>query len=241
MTSREVCVPWRGRELRAAYSEPDREGPHPGVVVIHEVWGLNDDVRRITRRFADAGYAAVAPDLYSPGLKPLCIARTVHALATERPTPVDQADAARAWLALQPGVDPHRIGAIGFCMGGGFALALGTRGAVKAVSVNYGPAPRTAEDLSGVCPVVGSYGAADRAFGKEGERLAGLLTTLGVTHDIKTYDGAAHSFLNDAGHPVLQRLTRPIMAFGYQPEAAEDAWQRIMAFFDEHIRRVEPL
>ena len=121
-------------------------------------------------------------------------------------------------------------------MGGGFALALGVRGDLEAVSVNYGHGPENAAQLAGVCPVVASYGAADRTFAPEGRRLELMLVELGVTHDVKFYDGALHSFMNDAGHPILAKMLRPVMAFAYDPTAAEDAWARILMFLDGHVR-----
>ncbi len=222
--------------MRAAYAAATGAPPQPGIVVLHELWGLNDDIRRIAERLGSAGYAAVAPDLYSPGFKPLCIARTLHSMANMGAWSVDQAEAARAWLGARPEVDANRIGAIGFCLGGGFALALGVRGDLRAAAVNYGPVPPNATELEGVCPVVASYGADDRRFAAEGQRLDALLDELGVEHDVKLYEGAVHSFMNDAGHSVLQRLLRPVMAFAYDGPAAEDAWERILAFLDRHLR-----
>jgi carboxymethylenebutenolidase len=237
----EVAIPFEGKEMRGVLALPNGDGaegggPHPGVVVLHEMFGLNDDIRAITGRLASEGYAAVAPNLFSPGFKPLCIARTLVDMTRSRPGPVDQADAARTWLADRPEVDGARVGAIGFCMGGGFALALGIRADVRAVSVNYGQVPRRLDEIRGVCPVVGSYGREDKRFLDEADRLERFLTELGVDHDVKIYDGAGHSFLNGAGHPVLRVAMRPIMPFGYQHEAAEDAWHRILAFFERHLR-----
>jgi carboxymethylenebutenolidase len=232
----DVRIPFDGKAMRGVLAIPDGEGPHPGVVVLHEMFGLNDDIRRITTRLAGEGYAAVAPDLYSPGFKPLCIARTVIGMARAQSGPIDQADAARDWLARRTEVDPQRIGAIGFCMGGGFALMLGIRSDLKAASVNYGQVPKSLDELRGVCPVVGSYGRDDRRFLDEADRLERYLTELGVDHDVKVYDGAGHSFLNDTGHPILKAAIRPMMPVEYRPEAAEDAWRRILDFFDRHLR-----
>ena len=112
-----------GHPMRAAIANADGPGKRPGVIVIHEIFGLNDDIRRITGRVAGLGYAAMAPDLYDGyGLKLICVAQTTRALSRGSGRPFDDLNAARDFLQKQPGVDLSRIGAIGFCMGGGFAL-----------------------------------------------------------------------------------------------------------------------
>src|SRR2546421_441722 len=98
-----------------------------GMIVIHEIWGLNDDMRRISARFAANGYVTVAPDLYSNGNRGLCLTRTLlDSQFSEGRRTVVSLEAVRAWLADRPEVDPERIGVIGFCLGGGFALMFGT-------------------------------------------------------------------------------------------------------------------
>lgn len=226
-----------GQSLQAALAVPDGAGPYPGVLVIHEIFGLNDDMRRIARRFADNDYVALAVSLYSHGVKPLCLARVLrdHQRGCTGPT-LDDIDAARRFLSDRPGVDPDRTAVIGFCMGGGFALAYGTSGRVRAASVNYGAVPEQQSALDGVCPVVGSYGALDTRFLPAAERLEKHLAALGVPHDVQLYPGVGHSFLSYDNVPRwLARLPSP-MTMGYSEEAAEDAWSRILAFFAEHVR-----
>src|SRR5580692_3717752 len=125
-----------GLPMRAAYAAPSDSQKHPGVIVIHEIFGLNDDIRRITGRVADLGYAALAPDLYDGyGMRLICIAQTMRALRAGRGRPFDDLDAARAFLQKQPGVDGSRVGAIGFCLGGGFALLYAIRAPLEATAV----------------------------------------------------------------------------------------------------------
>ena len=226
-------------EMQAALALPDGPGPHPGVVVIHEVFGLNDDIRRITNRFAAEGYAAVAPNLYSSGLKALCLTRALLAgfVAPAERTVLDQIDSARRWLADRPDVDGNRIAVIGFCMGGGFALAFAAkRDGVRAASVNYGLVPKDRSDLEGVCPVVASYGALDKPFAAQGRRLEEHLMALGVPHDYKVYEGAAHAFMSFDNAPTWVQRLPSVLKAGYSEADAEDAWRRILAFFDEHVR-----
>ena len=100
--------------------------------------------------------------------------------------------------------------------------------------MNYGPVPKDAESaLRGACPIVGSYGARDVEGIRTAERLQRALTVLRVPHDVKVYRGSGHRFLSEASGAgaVLARLTR----MSYQETDAEDAWQRIYAFFGEHL------
>jgi len=97
--------------------------------------------------------------------------------------------------------------------------------------------PSKREHLDGLCPVVGSYGARDRVFGRgAAERLESHLEALGVPHDVKTYDEAGHSFFSkpDGWQGWLARVPSP-MAVGYDERAAQDGWQRMLAFFSEHV------
>jgi carboxymethylenebutenolidase len=240
-TRLDVTLP-DGGELRTELFAPDGRGPHPGVVVLHESFGLNDDIRRIARRFADAGYAALTPDLYSHGSRIVCLSRViVDMLRGGVAREVADIHAARDALAARPEVDAERIAVAGFCQGGGFALIAGTRPGFRAAAVNYGVVPGDRSQLDGLCPVVASYGRKDRIVGRHmAERLERHLTALGVPNDIKTYDAAGHSFFSqvDGWQGWLARIPTP-MAVGYDEATAEDGWQRMLAFFEEHVRARE--
>jgi carboxymethylenebutenolidase len=228
-----------GASLRAELLLPDGEGPYAGVVVLHESFGLNDDIRRIAARFAQAGYAALAPDLYSHGKRIVCLSRVmVDMLSGAVAREIADIHAAREALAARPEVDAERIAVAGFCQGGGFALVAGAQPGFSAAAVNYGVVPSQRSELDGLCPVVASYGAKDRVVGRKmAERLERHLSALGVPHDVKTYDGAGHSFFShvDGWQGWLARVPTP-MAVGYDEQAAEDGWRRMLAFFEEHVR-----
>ena len=158
-----------GQSLPAALAVPTGAArPRPAILVLHEITGLNDDIRQISGRFADAGYVALAPDfLAGLGPRPFCMARFFRGLGrvgTGRP--YRQLEAARAWLGRRAEVDERRIGVAGFCIGGGFALlyaaAAGSE-AVRAVAPFYAGVPDDASRaLAGICPVVAAYGGRDR-------------------------------------------------------------------------------
>jgi carboxymethylenebutenolidase len=117
-------------------------------------------------------------------------------------------------------------------MGGGYALALATRGGIAVSAVNYGGVPASLEELRGVCPVVASYGLDDKRFAGDGRRLDDFLAALGIPHDVKMYEGATHSFMNaDRGE-----VTSKLFGVRYHRDAAEDAWSRTLAFFDDRLR-----
>ena len=239
MTSRDITFPAAdGHPMRAAIAGGEDGSRRPGVIVIHEIFGLNDDIRRITARVAGLGYVALAPDLYDgPGARAICIARTVIALNRGSGEAFLDLEAARKLLAQQPNVDGSRIGVIGFCMGGGFALLYAVRAPMNVCATFYGDVPKTADKIRGVCPVLGGYGSDDKLFASQGRRLNTLLDENNVAHDVKIYDGAGHSYMN-RHEGMLARLAsyRP-MRVGYNHDAAEDSWKRIDAFFAKHLGR----
>ena len=123
-------------ELGAYLAQPIGQGPHPGVVVIQDALGLSDDIREQADRLAAAGYLAFAPDLYS-GRGIRCVVATMRASRSGKGAAYQEIEAARGFLAAHEDCN-GRIGIIGFCMGGGFALLCAPRGEFAAASVNYG-------------------------------------------------------------------------------------------------------
>jgi|SRR5450755_1137162 carboxymethylenebutenolidase len=205
----------------------------PGVVVIHEAFGLTDGIRQHADRLARDGYLAFAPDLYLGKSWARCIRGAIQQLKAESGPAFTMLEAARAWLASRPDCS-GKTGVIGFCMGGGFALLCAPRDGFTVVSVNYGVVPADpGRALEGACPVVGSYGGRDPMGVDPPERLERALTELGVPHDIKIYPGAGHRFMNQA-RPALAPVANAAR-MGYQEDAAEDSWRRILKFFGEHL------
>src|SRR6516164_1943653 len=209
------------------------QGPWPGVVVIHESWGLNGGIRAHADRLAAEGYLALAPDLYRGKSFVRCFRDVFRQLRAGSGPAFDIIDAARAALAARPDA-AGKTGVLGFCMGGGFALLCAPRGEFSAASVNYGEVPADTERvLAGSCPMVASYGARDMMGGEPPRRLEQALTVLDVPHDVKVYPGAGHSFMSPTPSWLtpLVRLAR----LDYQADAAEDSWHRIFTFFGEHL------
>jgi carboxymethylenebutenolidase len=203
---------------------PDGGGPHPGVVVIHEAYGLNDHIKDVTRRLAAAGYVALGVDLFTGRNRTVCMARYMAGLlmGSVNRYGIDDLKSALTYLAKLDDVDAQRMGAIGFCMGGGFAVAWAcTDSRLKAIAPFYATNPRPIEVTRRLCPVVGSYPGNDFTA-RAGRKLDEALTRNGIEHDVKIYPGARHSFFNDVGR-------------AYDKQAADDSWSRVLKFFGEQL------
>src|SRR5690242_391636 len=154
------AVPGGSAELRGYLARPSGDGPWPGLVAVHELFGLDEQFRRHCDRLAAAGYLTLGVDLFSDGGPRRCIVATMRSLFRGKGKPVADIDAGRRHLA--EAVDcTGKVGIIGFCMGGGFALLCAPRG-FDVAAANYGQAPsHPAEHFRDSCPVVASYGGRD--------------------------------------------------------------------------------
>jgi carboxymethylenebutenolidase len=202
----------------------DLRGPCPGLVVVHEAFGLNQNIRDVCRRLAGEGYAALGVDLFAGRNRAVCMARMlVGAMRGNLDHDgVPQLKAALGRLAERPEIDSARLGAVGFCLGGSIVLTWAcTERRLVAIAPFYGSAPRPRKAIGRMCPVVGSWPGKDITTQAAGV-LEIELTAAGIPHDLKIYPGAKHSFFNDQGR-------------NYHPQAAADSWQRVLAFFAEHL------
>jgi carboxymethylenebutenolidase len=203
---------------------PEGAGPFPGVVVIHEAFGLNDNIRDIARRFAAEGYAALAVDLFAGRNMAICMMRFFGSmfLNSLNHAAIHDLKASLTYLENHPNVDANRLGAIGFCMGGGFAVSWAcTDPRLHVIAPFYAINPRPLSAVERACPVVGSYPENDFSKGM-GEKLDAELAKNNIPRDIKIYPNSKHSFFND------QRGN-------YNAEAAADSWARTLTFFKDHI------
>ncbi|PYQ15585.1 MAG: dienelactone hydrolase family protein [Acidobacteria bacterium] len=206
---------------------PAGKGPFPAVLVIQEWWGLNDWVKDQARALAREGYLALAVDLYRG--KVATKQEDAHQLMMGAPPDRILRDlkAAHAFLAARPNVKKDRIGAIGWCMGGRWSLALATEiPTLAAVVAYYGAPPTDSAAIAAIkAPVLGNFGGEDK--GPSPDQVRGFedaLKKAGKSVDIKIYEGAGHAFAN---------VNNPWG--GYREAAAKDAWRRTTAFLAKHL------
>lgn len=216
-----------GKETVSGFlATPEKPGRYPALVVVHEWWGLNDWVKEQTVKLASQGYVALAVDLYRG--KVAADASEAHELSRGLPSDRAVLDlmAGIVYLTTRNDVDRGHVGTIGWCMGGGYAMQLCTHvPRLSACVDNYGALPTDPNELQNIgAPVLGNFGADDKgitptdvqAFQKTMEGLSRRV-------DIKVYDGAGHGFENP---------NTP----GYRPQAAEDAWNRTIAFLNKALK-----
>lgn len=222
-----VTFPSNGGEAHGYLATPP-SGSGPGVIVIQEWWGLTEHIKDVTDRFAAEGFVALAPDLYG--------GTTTHdgdeagRLMQELPVADAATDLAGAvsFLEGHEAVTSERVGAVGFCMGGGFVLVLAAQQGdrIGAAVPFYGVGGHDQVDLSQVtAPVLGHFGTEDgfvppSAVDELEERLAAAPADV----RIERYEGRGHAFFNDEDHMGT-----------YDAEAAAQAWADTLAFLREHL------
>lgn len=206
---------------------PKGPGPHPALVVIHEWWGLNDWIKQEAAGYAAKGYVALAVDLYHGNVA--TDPETAHELSRGLPQDQGVRDlvAGFNFLAKRNDVAPHRIGAVGWCMGGGYALQLAiAEPALKAVAINYGALATDKATLAKIhAAVIGNFGGQDKGIPPDAvHAFEAAMKSIGKPVNIKIYPDAGHAFEN------------PNNKMGYRAADAADALGRIDRFFAAELK-----
>jgi len=228
-TTQEITYPGKAGNLKAYLARPTGGAPRPVVIVVQEWWGLNENIKDIARRFANEGYFAVAPDLYSrQGNKvasdPNTAAQLMGGLKTE--DGIDDLKSTIGWIRAQKEARSSKIGITGYCMGGSYAMLLPCESKeISAAAPFYGEIPSDDKIKNLNCAIFYAYGANDGWIQRpDVERLAAALKKLGKKGEVKIYEGCDHGFFNDTRKDV------------YAPDAAKDAWQHTLRLFAENLK-----
>ena len=228
VTEEVVYATLDGKPVKGYLARPEKAGPDtPGIIVIHEWWGLNDNIREMTRKLAREGYVALAVDLYEGKVAETPDNARRYAIEAMQHEARVRENLRQAYRYLKEKQGVSRVGVIGWCFGGGWALqtALMMPEQIDAVVIYYGRLVTDPEQLSKLkMPVLGIFGAEDRGIPVETvQRFKAILDSLGTIHEIYIYEGAGHAFANPSG-------TR------YVPEAAQDAWKKTVAFLNRYLK-----
>jgi carboxymethylenebutenolidase len=218
-----------GRPVRGYLARPAAsKGALPGLIVIHEWWGLNDNIRAMTRRLAGEGYLALAVDLY--GGQAAADRDAAYSLMTttnERPAAAED-NLRQAYAYLTGELKAPAVGSIGWCFGGGWSLttALLLPGQLDAAVIYYGHLVTEPQRLATLdMPILGLFGEQDQGIPLDSVRaFEGALKELGKDAKIVVYPGADHAFANPSGR-------------NYQPETAEKAWLETTAFLERTLKQ----
>ena len=229
-TGETITFEARGDAIKAYLVKPEGRGPHPGMVVIHEWWGLNDQILGVADRLAEAGYTAIVPDLYG-GKLPGDLGWAHDMMEDlDEDWAVDVIEGAGEHLRSLGDVKARAIGTIGFGMGGRLSLAAALDDApFRAAVVYYGYVVTDKESLASLkTPLLGIFGRDDRRVLETTAReFESALEAAGVPATILVYPSGGHAFFNEQ---------RP----SFVREVADDAWARTRMFLDEHLKGKRP-
>ena len=209
-------------------ARPYSSGPHPAVILVHEIWGLDEHIRDVSGRLAKEGYVTLAVDLFDgkTAAAPNFDEGGKLRESLDQDRVMNDLGGALEFLSELDYVDGKKIGCMGFCMGGSISLRFACHSRdLAAAIIFYGKNPEPLELVKEIrCPILGNWAANDQVFKvEEVEKLKLKLTEYNKVFDIKIFPGADHAFFNNTGR-------------NYQPEAAKESWKRTVDFFSLHLK-----
>ena len=229
-----VLIPTQRGEMPAYLAVPPSTGRVPGVVVLHDAGGMSQDHRNQADWLAEAGFLAVALDLYHRGGLLLCIRTIIRDLIARSGPTFDDVESARAWLLSSPAATDASASSASAWAADSLCCSSPATASPPPASTMAGSSPKTSMHfLTAACPVVGSYGAKDRWNQGVADQLERALERALVAHDVKEYPDAGHSFMNNH-QSFFFKLLR-FTGIAYDEPATLDARRRIAAFFHTHL------
>lgn len=207
-------------------ARPDTDGKYPAIVMIHEFWGLNDNIKDMAKQMAMEGYVVLAVDLYGEVTADATRARELASGVRNSPEgAIENMKSAVNFLRNHEMVKSDAIASLGWCFGGGFSLQLALHEEMAATGIYYGSLVTDPEQLSVIqWPVLGIFGSADTSIPMDQVReFEAVLNANNVENEIYIYDGVGHAFANPSGA-------------NYAPEETIDAWEKTVAFFNKHLK-----
>jgi len=215
-----------GAAVEGYLAMPEGDGPFPALVLIHEWWGLNDNIRDLAEQYAAAGYVALAVDLYDgqTAATPQEAGALAGAVRENTEGAFANLDAALAYLKEQPTVDNNRLGSVGWCFGGQWSYKMAKNNLGTKVSVMYYGRFSMEDDLSMMkAQILGHFGEEDTGILVDDvEQFKAKLNTLEGEHAVYIYPNAGHAFANEDSD-------------AYVEEAAEKAWERTIDFLETNL------
>jgi carboxymethylenebutenolidase len=217
-----------GKPVKGYLARPkSAKGPLPGILVVHEWWGLNDNIRQMAKRLAGEGYTALAVDLYGGEVASTPDKATELMKATLANTAQGEENVRQAYSFLETKQKSPKIGVIGWCFGGGWSLqtALLLPDKIDATVIYYGRLETDKAKLGKLSmPVIGFFGGKDQGITVASvQAFEAALKELGKSVEAHVYDDANHAFANPSGG-------------NYNEAAAKDAWQRTVAFLAKNLK-----
>ncbi len=209
-------------------AKPSKEGVYPGIVMIHEWWGLNDNIKDMARQLAAEGYVVLAVDLYDGKVgSDQSEARDLSSkVRNDMDGVIGNMKAAVKHLKSLDNVDNDRIGSMGWCFGGQMSLQLALNEPLAATVIYYGSLETNASKLSSIkWPILGIFGDKDTSIPVETvKKFESALKEAGVENEIHIYEGVGHAFANPSG-------------MSYAPEQTKDAWKKTVEFLDKNLKQ----
>jgi len=222
----EHVVYYKNEGVKGYLARPAEEGTYPGLILIHEWWGLNDNIREFAEDFAKLGYVALAVDLYNghSAETPDEARKLATGVRNNLPQAFDNLSMAVAFLQDSPHVEENRLASVGWCFGGGWSYEMARNDMGVRASVMYYGRFSPDDDFSNMrALILGNFGEEDRAISVDSVReFQATLKTLNGKHEIYIYPNAGHAFANSD-------------SANYNAEAADLAWEQTLAFLNKYL------